>query len=53
MSGFGPDRSNVCCDIGEPHSGHGRPVRMGSGVVSYGPTEAGPAMRMSDALIHA
>ncbi|CAI9392307.1 hypothetical protein MICABA_02071 [Microbacterium sp. T2.11-28] len=46
MSGFGPDRSNVCCDIGAPHSGQARSVRSGSGSVSYGPTDAGPAMRI-------
>jgi hypothetical protein len=50
MSGFGPDRSKVCCDIGCPHSGQARSVRTGSGSVSYGPTEAGPANRMRRAL---
>lgn len=34
MIGFGPDRSNVCADIGAPHSGHGLSVRTGSGAVS-------------------
>ena len=52
MSGFGPERSKVCADMGDPHSGHGRSVRVGSGTVSYGPTDAGPAARMSVALIH-
>lgn len=43
MSGFGPLRSKVCADIGWPHSGQARSVRTGSGSVSYGPTDAGPA----------
>lgn len=47
MSGFGPERSKVCCDMGCPHSGHARSVRTGSGSCSYGPTEAGPAIRIS------
>ncbi|MBB2976781.1 hypothetical protein FHX49_002367 [Microbacterium endophyticum] len=52
MSGFVPVRSKVCAFIGAPHNGHGRAVRAGSGEVSYGPTEAGPAALMSEALIH-
>lgn len=50
MRGFGPDRSNVCCVIGAPQSGQARSARsatVGGGVVSYGPTAAGPATRMS------
>ncbi len=47
MSGLGPLRSNVCADIGWPHSGHDRSVRTGSGSVSNGPTDAGPARRIS------
>jgi hypothetical protein len=31
ISGFGPERSNECCDIGAPHSGHARSARTGSG----------------------
>ncbi len=53
MRGLGPERSNEWADIGAPHSGHGRSVRTGSGVVSYGPTEAGPARRMSREFTHA
>jgi len=52
MRVFGPERSNVCDDIGAPHTGHGRSVRTGSGVLSYGPTEAGPASRMSREFTH-
>lgn len=39
--------------MGWPHSGHARSARSaaeGGGVFSYGPTDAGPATRMSDAL---
>lgn len=50
MRGFGPERSNVCAVMGCPHSGHARSVRTGSGSVSYGPTDAGPASRMSRLL---
>jgi hypothetical protein len=56
MRGFGPDRSNVCAVIGAPHSGHARSARwarVGGGVVSYGPTAAGPAKRMSFAFSQA
>jgi hypothetical protein len=56
MRGFGPDLSNVCAVIGAPHSGHARSARSatdGGGVVSYGPTAAGPAMRMSFAFSQA
>ena len=37
MSGFGPDRSNVCVAIALPHSGQARSARcalVGGGVVS-------------------
>lgn len=50
MSGLGPLRSKVCSDMGLPHSGHGRTVLSGTGVVSYGPTDAGPASRISPEL---
>jgi len=50
MSGFGPLRSKVCADMGAPHSGQARSVRVGSGSTSYGPTEAGPAKRISRVL---
>lgn len=56
MSGFGPLRSNVCRATGAPQSGHARSARsasVGGGVVSYGPTAAGPASRMSFVLSHA
>lgn len=53
MRGFGPERSKVCDDIGAPQSGQGRSVRSGSGVVSYGPTAAGPAALISRSLTHA
>lgn len=43
----------VCSVIGAPHNGHGREVRSGSGVVSYGPTAAGPAARISVAFTQA
>ncbi len=53
MRGFGPERSKVCAEIGAPHSGHARSARsaaLGGGVVSYGPTAAGPAARINVAL---
>lgn len=50
MSGFGPLRSNVCWDIAWPQSGQARSARAGSGSLSYGPTDAGPASRMSRVL---
>lgn len=52
MSGFGPERSKVCSDMGYPHNGHGRSTRDGSGAVSYGPTDAGPAARTSRELTY-
>jgi hypothetical protein len=47
MSGRSPERSNVCVDIALPQSGQARSVRTGSGSVSYGPTDAGPAYLIS------
>ena len=53
MRGFGPERSKVCAVMGAPQSGHARSARSatdGGGVVSYGPTAAGPALLTSQAL---
>ena len=56
MSGFGPERSNVCAVIGAPHSGHARSARSATAAGESsrtGPTAAGPARRMSFAFSQA